>query len=177
MDSAALFQNVFVPVFATKLASMGMPVRTDEDLQYLLKVAGQLKAIGVKSSVELRTDLYKEASSSLEQVIKNNVKKNFKKEAVAPEVLAGLAGISAGGGIASNDDGRGMVEKAGRGLLTGVGTVGGAWAGSEAAASLSDIISKKLKHSKGTADSTKSLIKSLGALLGGGAGYSLSKVN
>lgn len=70
MDSAHLFQGVFVPRFATKLAELGYPIRTDEDMQHLLKLAGQLKAVGAKSSLEIRSDMYKSATESMNYMVR-----------------------------------------------------------------------------------------------------------
>ena len=80
MDSVELFQDVFVPKFAVKLAELGYPVRTDEDLQHLLKIAGQLKAVGAKSSLEIRSDMYKSAAESMKHLLKAKVAEQQKKK-------------------------------------------------------------------------------------------------
>lgn len=79
MDSAHLFQGVFVPKFATKLAELGYPIRTDEDMQHLLKLAGQLKAVGAKSSLEIRSDMYKNAAESMQHMVRQKAATYAKK--------------------------------------------------------------------------------------------------
>lgn len=80
MNSSELFQSVFVPKFATKLAELGYPIRTDEDMTHLLKLAGQLKAIGAKSSLEIRSEMYKNAAESMKHMLQAKAAQMYSKK-------------------------------------------------------------------------------------------------
>lgn len=66
---AQLFDAVYTPVFVTKLASFGINVRNDADMANLLKLAAQLNAGGVKSSNELKSDIYSLATKKMATVL------------------------------------------------------------------------------------------------------------
>lgn len=173
MSSQDTFFNVFLPVFTTKLAALGYAVRNDEDVKHLLKIAGQLKAVGAKSSLDLRSDLYKSASEAMAGKLQEQVVE-MKKEALDASTLAAIAGAGAlGGNLTSPQyDDRGFLEKSVRGAATGLGTAAGAGLGQAAGGALADIISKKVTGSSD--DSSRKLIEAIAAALGGAAGYGLT---
>lgn len=56
--STRYFNEVYTPTFINKLAQLGVFVKDERDLGNLMKLAGQLKVAGVKSSVDQRSDVY-----------------------------------------------------------------------------------------------------------------------
>lgn len=86
-----LFGKVYLPVFMQKLASRGVEVKTEEDLQEALKCAAMLR-MHQQSAVEEQPAMsaIKAASASLEALTfgQQNAVTEFLKD---PEVAAALA--------------------------------------------------------------------------------------
>lgn len=67
--SAQYFNEVYTPTFINKLAQLGVFVKDERDLGNLMKLAGQLKLAGVKSSIDQRSDVYEHLTNVMGKAI------------------------------------------------------------------------------------------------------------